>query len=60
MSTLRIEHPKGDVVKTIDLPEGTRILVAGMRWSQLPKIDRLEVVVPYDFAATEVLQGEAE
>ena len=50
MATLKIEHPNGDTLKVIEFPEGTRISVDGVWKEGMPVIDRLEVLVPHDFA----------
>ena len=60
MSTLRIEHPNGDTLKTIDLPEGTVFKLGRDDVGFLDNIDRLEVVVPHDFSSTELSSDEQD
>jgi len=52
MDTLKIEHPNGDTLKIIELLKGTRVTWNGRHWHGMPNIDRLEVLVPHDFALT--------
>ena len=41
-----------DTLKIIELLKGTRVTWNGRHWHGMPNIDRLEVLVPHDFALT--------